>query len=237
MKKEFRVAQAPKRVAASTPTELVSLPGLSDVYAQLSAPFDYTFTDVRGGVELTYITGEQCVSRLNEVLGVAGWSYRVLQHGLNVEADEMWVLGEMEAEIGGKAVYRQQFGSQKVKRSRASGAPMDIGFDLKGAATDALKKCASLLGIGLYLSKKESAESRGAAVESTDGDARGATRDPGLEMCEDCGTQLKETRFKDGTTWGPSQLAGYGRRKHGKVLCMECYRRANESRKSALLSA
>ena len=50
---------------------------------------------------------------------------------------------------------RQQFGSQKIKRSRSSGTPLDIGFDLKGASTDALKKCASLIGVGLYLWKKE----------------------------------------------------------------------------------
>ena len=31
---------------------------------------------------------------------------------------------------------------------------IDYGFDLKGAATDSLKKCASLIGVGLYLSEK-----------------------------------------------------------------------------------
>ena len=48
---------------------------------------------------------------------------------------------------------------------------------------------------------------------------------------------LKETRFKNGTTWSPEQLAGYGRRKHGKVLCMDDYRKANEARRAELLSA
>ena len=56
---------------------------------------------------------------------------------------------------GFRMVVRQQFGSQKIRRSRSSGAPLDLGFDLKGASTDALKKCASLLGVGLYLSRKE----------------------------------------------------------------------------------
>jgi hypothetical protein len=130
------------------------LSATSDTYAQLTAPFDVTFSDTRGGVELTYVTGEQVTTRLNEVLGVNGWSFRVLQHEINVEADEAWALGEMVAEIDGKTVTRQQFGSQKVKRSRSTGAPLDLGFDLKGAATDAMKKCASLLGVGLYLSRK-----------------------------------------------------------------------------------
>jgi len=126
-----------------------------DVYARLAAPFEVTFTDVRGGVQLTYVSGEQVVRRLNEVLGVSGWSFRVLRHDINAEADEAWALGELVAEIGERTVVRQQFGSQKLKRSRSTGAPLDIGFDLKGAATDAMKKCASLLGVGLYLSRKE----------------------------------------------------------------------------------
>src|SRR6266566_4573125 len=126
-----------------------------DTYARLAAPFDVTFQDVRGGVEVTFISGEQVVSRLNEVLGVAGWSFRVLRHDINPEADEAWALGELVAEISERAVVRQQFGSQKIRRSRSSGAPLDLGFDLKGASTDAMKKCASLLGVGLYLRRKE----------------------------------------------------------------------------------
>lgn len=55
--------------------------------------------------------------------------------------------------------------------------------------------------------------------------------------CEDCGVSLEETRFKDGTSWPPAQLAGYGRRKHGRVLCMDHYRAANEARKEQLLGA
>jgi hypothetical protein len=133
---------------------------------RLSAPFDVTFTDVRGGVELTYVTGEQVARRLNEVLGVGGWSFRILRHDISAEADEVWALGEIVAEIDGKSVTRQQFGSQKVRRSRSTGAPLDLGFDLKGAATDALKKCASLLGVGLYLSRRQPPRSAPRAVGS-----------------------------------------------------------------------
>ncbi|MBV9173602.1 MAG: hypothetical protein JOZ81_26355 [Chloroflexi bacterium] len=135
-------------------------PAAANTGARLAAPFDVTFTDVRGGVELRYVSGEQVVRRLNEVLGVSGWSFRILRHDIHGEADEAWALGELVAEIDGRTVVRQQFGSQKLKRSRSTGAPLDIGFDLKGAATDAMKKCASLLGVGLYLSRKESKDVR-----------------------------------------------------------------------------
>lgn len=214
-----------------TKTNSSELTTTMQMYADLSAPFDVTFTDTRGGVELTYITGEQAVSRLNEVLGFAGWSFRVVEHGINIEADEVWVLAELTAEVNGKTITRQQFGSQKLKRSRQSGVPLDIGFDLKGATTDALKKCASLVGVGLYLSKKEQ------LVPQAQSGPRALPAVEGTPACEECGLELKETRFKDGTTWGPTQLAGYGRRKHGRVLCMDHYRAANEERKSSLLTA
>jgi hypothetical protein len=227
--------QTQVRESADQPTATVAAVEV-DVYARLAAPFDSTFRDNRGGVDLEYVTGEQVVSRLNEVLGVENWSFRVLEHGINVEADEAWALGEIVAEIEGKPVTRQQFGSQKLKRSRSTGAPLDIGFDLKGSGTDALKKCASLLGVALYLSKKEAPEARGAMADVGRGELA-AVAEGGPHACEVCGQELKETRFKDGTTWGPAQLAGYGRRKHGRVLCMEHYRAANDARKSALLSA
>jgi hypothetical protein len=195
----------------------------NEVYSKLAAPFDSTFRDTRGGIELEYITGEQAVTRLNEVLGVSGWSFRVVEHGFNEEADEIWVLAELHALIDGVPIVRQQFGSQKVKRSRSSGSPLDIGFDFKGATTDALKKCASLIGVGLYLSRKEAQ-----TTSPTEPNGKSETL-----ACSECGEELKETRFKDGTTWSPVQLAGYGRRKHGRVLCMAHYREANESARRA----
>jgi hypothetical protein len=212
----------------------------ADLYGRLATPFDNTFKDYRGGVELEYITGEQCISRLNDTLGVGGWSFVIREHGLHAEADEAWVLGELSAEIEGRTVVRQQFGSQKIKRSRAQNTPLDIGFDLKGAATDSLKKCASLVGVGLYLSRKEVPQAlpngpsgpvllpeRGGAGEGEQGPQVGS----GGLTCADCGKELGETRFRDGTVWPPAQLAGYGRRKHSRVLCMDHYRSANEARR------
>jgi hypothetical protein len=238
----------------------------AELYSRLAAPFDHTFKDTRGGVELEYVTGEQVVSRLNDVLGPAGWSFTVREHGINTEADECWALGRLTAHIDGTTVLRDQFGSQKVKRSRSTQNPLDIGFDLKGAGTDALKKCASLLGVGLYLSKKEEQSSKAGneraeptarkgelhpplprdpqpasqgptfkapqsgsiAEQVAAADVRSGTRES--LACADCGKQLTETRFKDGTVWSPADLAGYGTRKHNRALCMDDYRKANATR-------
>src|SRR5262249_16039805 len=105
---------------------------------------------------------------------------------------------------------------------RQAGTPIDVGFDLKGATTDALKKCASLVGVGLYLSRKDAPTPEPAAQD-------GAER----LVCEACGQELGEIRFRDGTAWLPMQLASLGRRKHGRVLCMDHYRQANDARRRA----
>ncbi len=154
------------------------------------------------------------------------------------------MLAELTVALDGRTVTRQQFGSQKIKRSRSSGTPLDIGFDLKGAATDALKKCASLIGVGLYLWKKEppvgfdpaaagAATPYGQTGANGTRPASGASLDLDAPTCEECGELLTETRFKDGTNWPPAQLAVFGRRKHSRILCMTHYREANQAKRRA----
>jgi hypothetical protein len=214
------------------------------LYAELSAEINPTFSDRRGGVDLEYHTGEQITSKLNETLGFLSWSFVVLEHGIHAEADECWVLGELTVAVGERIVKRQQFGSQKVKRSRSSGTPLDIGFDLKGAATDALKKCASLIGVGLYLWAKTPPAPVGNVRQGDSGSSQttssGAGESPAGALgvdepmyCEECNEPLTETRFKDGTNWAPAQLAVFGRRKHSRLLCMSHYREANQAKRRA----
>jgi hypothetical protein len=216
------------------------------LYELIAAEINPTFTDQRGGVDLEYHTGEQIATRLNETIGFLSWSFRVIEHGIHAEADECWVLGEMTVTIEGRTVVRQQFGSQKIKRSRSSGTPLDIGFDLKGASTDSMKKCASLIGAGLYLWKKDAPITQGAAPRGNRGNGSGPKLMPNSDgggsstggdsndfECEECGEALTETRFKDGTNWAPAQLAVFGRRKHSRILCMTHYRDANAAKRQA----
>ena len=59
----------------------------------------------------------------------------------------MLVLGELKA----FDIVKSQFGSSKIKRARETGEIISLADDLKAAATDAMKKAATLLGIGLQL--------------------------------------------------------------------------------------
>jgi len=57
------------------------------------------------------------------------------------------VLGKLTAQ----GITKSQFGKSKITRSKADRSIVSIGDDLKAAATDSLKKCATLFGIGLHL--------------------------------------------------------------------------------------
>jgi hypothetical protein len=57
-------------------------------------------------------------------------------------------------------MIKSQFGSSRVTRARETGEIVSLADDLKSAATDALKKCATLLGVGLHLyAEKPAADS------------------------------------------------------------------------------
>jgi hypothetical protein len=233
-------------------------PGMLDrqqtVDEMLTVPFESTHHDVRGGVAIDYLTGEQVISRLLNVLGASGWSFSVLQHDIHPEADEVWVLGELKLLLTpGDPVVRQQFGSSKIKRARSTGVPLDIGFDLKSAATDCLKKCATLVGVGLYLTHKDEQRPGTATTQthSSGAQPRGGTRsrdrrqaptsapsepaqqgpsDPAMVLiCEHCGEPLKATPTKDGGELTPIQLAEYSRRQHKLTLCASCVRNARDT--------
>jgi hypothetical protein len=98
------------------------------------------------GKTLDYIEGHAVIQRLNDALE-AEWSFSVISHEVLKETDEVIVLGELRA----ANVVKTQFGSSKITRAKGSGEPISIADDYKAAATDCLKKCATMLGVGLHL--------------------------------------------------------------------------------------
>ncbi len=120
------------------------------VYQQLAARFDAGDhkTKTIGGTTLTYVDGEMVVSRLNEVLGLGGWSFEVKD--VKVLENEVWALGRITVYGPDRTIVREQAGGQIINRKR-SGEIIELGNDIKGAITDCLKKCGTLLGVGLYL--------------------------------------------------------------------------------------
>jgi hypothetical protein len=98
------------------------------------------------GKMLDYIEGHAVIERLNMAFE-AEWSFSILEHRILEKTDEVLVIGQLRA----GDVVKTQFGSSKITRARESGEPISLADDFKAGATDCIKKCASLLGIGLHL--------------------------------------------------------------------------------------
>ncbi len=108
----------------------------------LSRPFtDIKTRPGRNGQAIQYVEGHAIVHRLNEALA-GDWSFRVLER--EVLEQEVLVLVELRA----GDVVKHAFGGSELTRTR-EGKVVSIADDLKSAATDALKKAATLLGVGL----------------------------------------------------------------------------------------
>lgn len=116
---------------------------------QLEAPFPTELVKTRPGAfggPLSYIEGHTIIARLNEALG-GQWSFTIETH--QILDEEVLVLGKFRADQAG--VVKMAFGSSRITRDNRTGNAVALGDDLKAAATDALKKAATLLGVGLYL--------------------------------------------------------------------------------------
>jgi hypothetical protein len=105
------------------------------------------------GNVLDYVEAHTVIQRLNDALDSA-WSFEILEHHVMQEQNEVLVLGRLST----NGISKSQFGSSAITRAKQTNEIISLADDLKAAATDSLKKCASLLGVGLHLyggSKKE----------------------------------------------------------------------------------
>jgi hypothetical protein len=112
----------------------------------LEHPFDPAQIKQRKGRNgvLDYVEGHTVIARLNAALDGA-WSFEVIAH--EVRDHEVLVLGKLTA----AGIVKMQFGASQMTRDRETKALISLGDDLKAAATDALKKCATFLGVAVHL--------------------------------------------------------------------------------------
>lgn len=120
-----------------------------------------SFKDEKTGKD-TFLTGykpQYIIERLNDCFGHEGWDFEILEWGKEQLGGKgsfhTWVRGQLtiylpsyeKDGINGKlkrdvVTVKQQFGTSKWT------AYMELGDALKGAATNSMEKCASLLDIG-----------------------------------------------------------------------------------------
>lgn len=130
------------------------------LYQQLSEPFaeEMERTINKGGTNLTYIPVSEVINRLNKVLGADRWSFTIQKYERDA-ADPDFIVAMVRIDYHVSeylTITREGIGGQRIKRTKA-GQIVDLGDEFKGAISDALKKAAQTLGVGLYLARSEDA--------------------------------------------------------------------------------
>lgn len=143
----------------------------------------------RGGKSYEYLDIRYVTRRLNTVFGF-NWDFEVVSHELDFTHNEARVLGRLTVRTPSTTVVKTQFGKnlidlykQDQANGKKAGTPVCPTDDLKGAASDALKKCAQLLGIGIDLNNTEDVKEFDTVFPADTGN---------VERCENCGLDLKE---------------------------------------------
>ncbi len=118
----------------------------------LEYPFRAEQIKLKDGVQ--YVDGASVIQRLNDVLGTANWSFRILGDPVQLEK-EVIVRGRLTAWIGNRKLVKEDFGAHDFARKKSTNEIISHSDTLKSAATDCIKRCAHQLGVGLHLYSKD----------------------------------------------------------------------------------
>lgn len=124
----------------------------------------------RGGKKLDYLETHSVITRLNEAFA-GDWSFEILEY--RILDNEVVVHGKLTA----AGQTKSQFGGSDISRYQNSDKPVSISDDLKSAGSDALKKCATLFGVGLQLyeeRKPQASHKSGRGKKSASGNSKPA---------------------------------------------------------------
>lgn len=112
----------------------------------------------KGGGQWSYVAGSYVTQVLNSLFGF-NWSFEVvttMQEALaTANTGTVVVQGRLKVKIGDEWITKEQYGRKEVAFKKGTQDPLDFGNDMKAAATDAKKKCASELGLFADVYSKE----------------------------------------------------------------------------------
>ena len=98
----------------------------------------------KGGGTWAYVSGGYIRKCLNLMFGW-DWDFEIISE--SVYPTQVVVKGKLTARVNGKAIVKMQYGCKEIICRKGTDIPLNLGNDLKAAATDSLKKCAAELGI------------------------------------------------------------------------------------------
>lgn len=123
------------------------------ILSQKTPPSEIRRRQGKGGMMLRYVDHAYVTRLLNNAFGWA-WDFEILETELlswDGKPFEVRCIGRLTVNANGAQIVKTQCGSQAIEFLRDGSKPVTIGDAYKGAASDAIKKCASLLGIALDL--------------------------------------------------------------------------------------
>lgn len=127
------------------------------------------------GRKFSYVDTAYIVEQLNDIFGHA-WSFESeLITPWELIAKSRQVVVKCRIKVGG--IVKEQYGESDIKFHKLPdgsgpdlGRPLSIGNDIKGATSDGMKKCASLLGVAADVYSGEATDT-GASKSSSNGKA------------------------------------------------------------------
>lgn len=105
----------------------------------------------KGGGDWDYVAGSYVTQVLNSLFAF-DWNFTIttsMQEALDaaLKTGSVVVQGRLEVRVGDRYIVKEQYGRKEVAFKKGTKEPLDFGNDMKAAATDAKKKCASELGL------------------------------------------------------------------------------------------
>lgn len=181
-------------------------------------PTEHVYTRPgKGGQKFSYVTGNYVTKVLNFVFGW-NWDFEVVEHG--IQGNQVWVKGKLTVKSAkGEKITKSQFGRADIKMLKSTKEMLDFGNDLKAATTDALKKCASMLGIASDIyGKMEYKQEANVDVPEVKQDAVAGPDNEPVLLCQKC----------DGIISQPE--AEFSKRIYGKQYCRDCQKEMKEKK-------
>jgi hypothetical protein len=138
----------------------------------------------KGGGQWDYVSAGYIKKVLNLMFGW-DWDFEIIDEKILIEAKQVVVKGRLTVRTNGKTIVKMQYGRSDVMLFKGTQNPVDLGNDLKGAASDCLKKCAADLGVAADIYNKDDFT-----------DTRVVTNDELLEQLQELFME-KEERLKE----------------------------------------
>lgn len=147
-----------KDITAQSQGDTATQEAQMEILTQSTPTAEIRYRQGRGGRKFLYTDTAYVIRTLNLAFNW-NWDFVVDNEDVfyvNERPFEVKCRGRLTVRMGEREITKTQFGCQPIEFLQDKDSPVSVGDAFKGAASDALKKCASLIGIALDLYDSDS---------------------------------------------------------------------------------